>query len=305
MLIAGIDEAGRGPLAGPVCAAAVILPREYGLPGLNDSKALTEKRREALFPEIQMQAVAYAAAMATAQEIQSLNIREATKLAMRRAAEALTVAPDELWIDGNMLILASIPEQCFVKGDQLYPCISAASVIAKVTRDRYMLELHQRYPQYGFDKHKGYGTKAHARALLEHGPCPEHRAQFVQTFLSKYSPAPPKPSNTGEQGEQKAAEFLKEAGFRIVETNFRCRCGEIDVIAEDGTFLVFAEVKTRKNDRFSTGAEAVGHTKQTKLLKTARYYLLKHPTPLQPRFDVLEVYTESGETNHIVNAFTE
>ena len=310
MLIGGVDEAGRGPLAGPVYAAAVILPPEYDLPGLGDSKAISEKRRETLFPEIQSQAVAYAVAMASVGEIAERNIRQATKLAMRRAVEALTVPPGEVWVDGNMLIGSHVPERCFVGGDRLHPCISAASVLAKVTRDRHIRELHERYPQYGFDRHKGYGTALHAKTLLEHGPCPEHRAQFVKTFLSRQSPQPTldyraATHRVGAAGEQKAAEHLEALGFRVIERNFRRPYGEIDLIAEDGTFLVFAEVKTRKNRRFAAAAEAVGPDKRRKILKTARGYLAAHNTRLQPRFDVIEVYTESGEVNHIPNAFTE
>ncbi|MDR1735853.1 MAG: ribonuclease HII [Oscillospiraceae bacterium] len=184
-IICGVDEAGRGPLAGPVCAAAVILPEKYDLPFLNDSKALTEKRRELLFPQIIAQALCFSVAFAGTAEIERLNIREATKLAMLRAVEGLKVRPDELWIDGNMLIDAGIPAHAFVKGDALYPCISAASVLAKVTRDRHMLELDARYPEYGFARHKGYGTRLHARALAAHGPCPEHRALFVKTFMRR------------------------------------------------------------------------------------------------------------------------
>lgn len=305
MLIAGIDEAGRGPLAGPVFAAAVILPPEYDLPGLSDSKTLSEKHREALYPEIQRQAVSSAVGMSTTAEINTLNIREATKLAMRRALDALSLPPEELWIDGNMLIGADVPEKCFIKGDLLYPCISAASILAKVTRDCHMLKLHEQYPQYGFDRHKGYGTKDHGRALLEHGSCPEHREAFVQTFLSKLSSPLPRPPNIGERGEKQAAEFLRSLSFRIIEMNYHCRYGEIDIVAEDGTYLVFAEVKTRKNRRFASGAEAVTPGKQRRILQTARHYLAACPTHLQPRLDVIEVYTESGEINHIPNAFTE
>ena len=287
----------------------MILPEDYDLPGLGDSKALTEKRREALFPEIQRQAVAWAAAMATVPEIENLNIRGATRLAMQRAVEALSVRPGELWIDGDMVIDAGLPAQCFPKGDRLYPCISAASVVAKVTRDHWMLRLHEQYPQYGFDRHKGYGTEAHARALMEHGPCSEHRALFVRTFLAHKAPPVEPVATVGACGEKQAGEHLKSLGFRIVKTNFHSRYGEIDIIAEDGEYLVFAEVKTRKNSRFASGAEAVDARKQKKLLQTARYYLATHHAgglaQLQPRFDVIEIYTESGQLNHIANAFSE
>lgn len=304
LMVCGVDEAGRGPLAGPVYAAAVSLPERYDLPGLGDSKAISEKRREALFPEIQSQAAAYTIATASVEEIEQLNIREATRLAMRRAVETLPVTPDEVWIDGNMLIRSELPEKAFVKGDSLYPCISAASVLAKVARDRYMLELHQKYPQYGFDRHKGYGTQQHALALEEYGPCPEHRTGFVKTLLTHRNRGAKSALTTGEAGEQQAQTFLRDKGYRILCANYHSRFGEIDIIAEDGRFLVFAEVKTRKNNRFASGAEAVTLSKQRKIVKTALWYLMETPSLLQPRFDVIEVYGDSGEIHHIVNAFS-
>ncbi len=178
--VCGIDEAGRGPLAGDVYAAAVILPEGYDLPGLTDSKKLSPKRREVLFDEIIRQAVSFAVASATVLEIEQLNILEASLLAMRRAAEGLTVRPSRLLIDGNIARGFSTPATAVVGGDCTTPCISAASILAKVTRDRAMLALDRRYPGYGFAKHKGYGTAEHIRALRELGPCPEHRALFIR-----------------------------------------------------------------------------------------------------------------------------
>lgn len=303
MLVCGVDEAGRGPLAGPVYAAAVILPDEFDLPGLGDSKKLSEKRRETLFPEIQRQAVAFAVATASVEEIERLNIRNATRLTMRRAVEALAVKPDEVWIDGNMMIGSEYPEKAFVKGDSLYPCISAASVLAKVTRDQFMSEMHRQYPHYGFDAHKGYGTEAHALALEQYGPCPEHRTGFVKTLLGKRNAKPEPALSTGAAGEQRAQTFLREQGYDIVCANYRSRFGEIDIITENDAYIVFVEVKTRKNNRFSSAAEAVTIGKQRKIIKTAQWYLMEKASLLQPRFDVIEVYTDSGEINHIINAF--
>lgn len=179
-LICGVDEAGRGPLCGPVCAAAVILPAGLVIEGLNDSKKLTEKKREALFPVIQREAVAYAVAFADEKEIDSLNILNATYLAMNRAIGQLSVTPELCLIDGNRKEGIRFPARTVVGGDAKVACIAAASVLAKVTRDRYMLELDAKYPQYGFAQHKGYGTKAHYAALREFGPSPVHRMSFLK-----------------------------------------------------------------------------------------------------------------------------
>ena len=177
--ICGVDEAGRGPLAGPVCAAAVILPPDAELPGLNDSKKLSEKKRELLFPLIQEQAVAWSVAFASVEEIEELNILRATFLAMNRAIAGLNVKPDLALIDGNQNREIAMPSRTVVHGDARCACIAAASILAKVSRDRLMKELAVRYPQYGFEKHKGYGTKAHYAALREYGPCPIHRRSFL------------------------------------------------------------------------------------------------------------------------------
>ena len=178
-LICGVDEAGRGPLAGPVCAAAVILPPDAELPGLNDSKKLSEKKRELLFPLIQEQAVAWSVAFASVEEIEELNILRATFLAMNRAIAGLDPKPDLALIDGNQNREIAMPSRTVIHGDARCACIAAASILAKVSRDRLMKELALKYPQYGFEKHKGYGTKAHYAALREYGPCPIHRRSFL------------------------------------------------------------------------------------------------------------------------------
>ena len=181
-VICGVDEAGRGPLAGPVCAAAVILPKDLQIPGLTDSKKLTDKKRRELFPLIQEQALAYGIGFATEQEIDEINILQATFLAMQRALEQLTVKPDLALIDGNREKDFGIPVKTVVKGDSLSANIAAASILAKVTRDNLMQEMAETYPQYGFEIHKGYGTKAHYAALREHGACPIHRMSFLKKF---------------------------------------------------------------------------------------------------------------------------
>ena len=178
-LICGVDEAGRGPLAGPVCAAAVILPPEMELAGLNDSKKLSEKKREQLFPEIQRVALAWSVAFASVEEIEERNILGATMLAMNRAIAGLSLTPDLALIDGNRNKEIKVPSRCVVHGDARCASIAAASILAKVSRDHLMLELAREYPQYGFEQHKGYGTRAHYAALREYGPCPAHRPSFL------------------------------------------------------------------------------------------------------------------------------
>ncbi len=180
--ICGVDEAGRGPLAGPVCAAAVILPENLVIPGLDDSKKLTDKRRRELMPIIKGQSVAYGIGFASHQEIDEINILQATFLAMERALAQLAVKPDFALIDGNREKDFGLPVKTVVKGDSLSANIAAASILAKVTRDDLMEEMAREYPQYGFEVHKGYGTKAHYAALTEHGPSAIHRMTFLRKF---------------------------------------------------------------------------------------------------------------------------
>ncbi len=178
--VCGVDEAGRGPLAGPVCAAAVILPRGVELPELNDSKKLSEKKRDRLFAMICEAAVSYGIAFASVEEIEERNILGATFLAMNRAIAQLSPQPALALIDGNRNAGVEAPSRCIVDGDAKCASIAAASILAKVTRDRYMLKMAERYPVYGFERHKGYGTKAHYAALREYGPCEIHRPSFLK-----------------------------------------------------------------------------------------------------------------------------
>ena len=181
--VCGVDEAGRGPLCGPVVAAACILPVDCSIEGLNDSKKLTEKKREFLFDVITEKAVAYSIAHATVEEINRLNILEATLLAMRRAINGLSIKADFALIDGNVERDFPLPVRAVVHGDAISPSIAAASVLAKVTRDRMCIDMDAEYPEYGILKHKGYGTKAHMDALRKYGPTPIHRTQFIR-FLN-------------------------------------------------------------------------------------------------------------------------
>ena len=179
-IVCGIDEAGRGPLAGPVCAAAVILPPDWEPAGLNDSKKLSPAQRDALYDEITQKAIGWSVAYASEAEIDEVNILQATFLAMRRALAGLSTKPDFALVDGNRDPILGIPTRCEIKGDGRYGCIAAASVLAKVSRDRLMEEMDRVYPQYGFLRHKGYPTKAHYEALAQFGPCPIHRRSFLK-----------------------------------------------------------------------------------------------------------------------------
>ena len=182
--ICGVDEAGRGPLAGPVCAAAVILPEGAVIEGLDDSKKLTRKAREGLYDIIKETAVAYSVAYGTLEEIETVNILESTYLAMNRAIEGLSVKPDFALIDGNRIPRGiKIPCETIVKGDSKSMSVAAASVLAKVTRDRLMLEYDKKYPEYNFKKHKGYGTKEHTEPIKQYGPCEIHRLSFLKNIL--------------------------------------------------------------------------------------------------------------------------
>ena len=184
-VICGVDEAGRGPLAGPVCAAAVILPANVEIPGLNDSKKLSDKRRRELFPIIKEMALAYGIAFADHKEIDEINILQATYLAMERAITQLNIKPELALIDGNRAKDFGIPVETVVHGDSLSASIAAASILAKVTRDDYMLQMAQAYPGYDFEIHKGYGTKAHYAALTKLGPSPIHRLTFLKKFYGE------------------------------------------------------------------------------------------------------------------------
>ena len=188
--VCGVDEAGRGPVAGPVCAAAVILPGGIEIEGLNDSKKLSEKKREQLFEVITGKALAWSVSLVDEKTIDEINILQATYRAMRQAVEGLTSPADFVYVDGNRSEGLGLPHECVVAGDAKVPSVAAASILAKVTRDRLMRQFAERYPEYGFEKHKGYETRAHDEALLAHGPCPIHRMTFLRKFYEKHPDAP-------------------------------------------------------------------------------------------------------------------
>ncbi len=184
-LLAGVDEAGRGPLAGPVFAAAVILPPDLIIEGIDDSKKLSEKRRQELFDIITEKAIAWAVASKDEKVIDEINIRNATYKAMNEAVKALKTKPEYVIVDGDAVKDMEIPHTCVIKGDAKSAAIAAASILAKVSRDRYLIELDKKYPEYQFAKHKGYGTKLHSELILKHGPCPVHRRSFLKKLLGE------------------------------------------------------------------------------------------------------------------------
>lgn len=278
----GVDEAGRGPLAGDVYAGAVILDPAKPIEGLNDSKKLSEKRREALFAEICEKAVSFSVGIATVKEIDAYNILNATFLAMRRAVNGLAVTPAMALVDGNRNPGLSVPTRLLVKGDATSASVAAASILAKVSRDRYMKALALEYPEYELGRHKGYGTKLHKQLLEQYGPSPIHR----RTFLKKLKNLPIK---SGRRGEAAAAQLLTDGGCRILGSNYSVPEGELDIVAQKDKFVLFVEVKTRRTDGLDTPAAWVTEAKQRRLLRAAARWLEENPTDLQPRFDVVEV----------------
>ena len=307
-LICGVDEAGRGPLAGPVCAAAVLLPEGMMIEGIDDSKKLTEKKRELLFDIIREKAVAYNVGWASVEEIEEINILNAAMLAMKRAVEGLSVEPDLALIDGNKRPELKIPCIDIVKGDEKSQSIGAASILAKVSRDRLMKELAVKYPEYGFEKHKGYSSELHREMILKHGPCEIHRLSFLGSLLHPETKKPKtRAHKTGARGEARALELLEKKGFELVERNYRSEYGEIDIIVKNSEYLVFVEVKTRRISSIERPSVWVDRKKQKKLIKTAQIFMTENKTELQPRFDIVEVVnnTETGESylEHIDNAF--
>lgn len=311
-LLCGVDEAGRGPLAGDVYAAACILPNDIIIEGLNDSKKLSEKKREQLYSEITQKAIAWAVGVATVEEIEKLNILNASFLAMQRAVEGLSVSPSIVLVDGNRNPRLSQKGQglhslCVVKGDSTSASIAAASVLAKVSRDRYMQSLAQEYPQYQFDKHKGYGTKLHYEMLDLHGVSEIHRKSFLKKYFAEKS-NPSQTAEKGKKGENSVCRHLKLKGYKILERNYHSKYGEIDIIAAKGDIVAFVEVKARAQQGMGTPREAVSQSKQGKIVKTACCYIRDKKLALQPRFDVAEVILDDqnrivGKIKYFQNAY--
>jgi len=313
--VAGVDEAGRGPLAGPVVAAAVVLAPGVSLPGVDDSKVLSPGVRSELAVAIRERAVAAATGAASPREIDRVGIAAATFRAMTRALERLEVVPDFVLVDGRRIPFLRWPQEARPRADSSMLSVAAASILAKVARDRLMERLDARYPHFGFARHKGYGTPDHLEALRLHGPSPWHRLSFAWPGREA---APARPAAEGRaaatrmvgiEGEEIAARYLEGLGFRLVERNFRAAGAEVDLIAWDGSELVFVEVKLRRSARRGEGSAAVVGEKQRRLSRAAASYLARQGLEGSPcRFDVVSIMASGGvgrspRVDHYRNAF--
>lgn len=297
--VGGVDEAGRGPLAGPVVAACVVLPFGVALTGVRDSKAMTPRQRDRAFEAILAAADGVGTASVDAPEIDRLNILRATHEAMRRAIAAVSPPPDAVLVDGLPVPGLPVPSVAVVQGDGRSATVAAASIVAKVTRDRLMAALDAEHPGYGLAAHKGYPTAEHLQALRRLGPCPIHRRSFapVAGALNQPALAPDAVERrcTGQAGEAAAARWLEEAGWCVLCRGYRAQGGEIDIVARDGRTLVFVEVKTRATGRTGSPAEAVNWRKRACMAAAAETYLAGFGDPAPAvRFDVVEVFRRPG-----------
>lgn len=293
MAILGIDEVGRGPWAGPLVVGACVLNPARPLDGLADSKKLTPKRREALAAEIRAHAAGFGLGWVSAKKLDEIGLSAALKYATRTAVRQINTAFSEIIIDGTQNFLADTPLSDYVqllkKADTLVPEVSAASIIAKVARDEYMIKLADKYPNYGFEKHVGYGTAAHRTALLTHGPCPEHRHSFRPIAAlgpeGHACPATKKlsPKTLGDRAESTVAAFLESKGHRIIARNWRTRFCEIDIISSYTGSLYFTEVKYRRNTSQSSGEDAIDSKKLQKMHFAAELYLSRTKSPKSAR----------------------
>ena len=302
--IAGVDEVGRGPLAGPVMAAAVILSSRLDDPWVRlvrDSKLLTPRQRETAHAHIVREAVGVGVGAATSQEIDAVGIAPATRLAMARALGELRPTPDALLIDALTLPEVNLPQQGIIHGDRLCLSIAAASIVAKVTRDRLMIEQDQRHPGYGFARHKGYPTPEHLGQLQSLGPSPIHRRSFapVRDLLEgtngRQQPRSAR-ARLGAWGEALATAYLRRQGYAILATNYRCPEGEMDIVAQEGDTLVFVEVRTRRSRMMGTPAESVTAAKRGRLITVAQRFIQEHPESSQEwRIDVIAIEMGRGK----------
>lgn len=290
-IIAGVDEAGRGPLAGPVTAAAVILPENHSIKGLTDSKKLSAKQREQLFDEINKNAMSVGVGIVDVKEIDKINILQATYKAMYKALGALNPKPDKALVDGFALPNQIIPNEGIIKGDDKVDCIRAASIIAKVTRDRIMEQYDIIFPEYGFAKHKGYGTKLHLEKLCEHKASLIHRKSFKPvsenlptiTWLQKNR-------KIGQWGEQLAAMEYYKNGYKIHALNHHSApYGEIDIIAEKDDEIVFAEVKTAAGKTLGGIENQVDEVKLQRLSNAIDKYIMDFEIEKDIRLDVYAI----------------
>ena len=291
--VAGLDEVGRGCLAGPVAAGAVILPQSPApqlFEVVRDSKRLSAKQRDEAYRVITRSAVSHAVGWVAPAEIDDIGIAPATRRAMRRALAKLRPEPDALLIDALTLPSVDLPQKAIIRGDGKSLSIAAASIVAKVERDRLMAELAQEYEDYGFERHKGYGTARHLDAIRRLGPTPIHRMSFRP--LRDMGPVVQSPTTgeIGQDAESFAALALKRRGMRIIGRNFSSRYGEVDLVALSGRTLVFVEVRARRSTTFATQAETVTRAKSRRLTLTCQQFLQDTTLPwLDWRIDVAEV----------------
>ena len=290
--IAGIDEAGRGPLAGPVVASAVILPHNVNLPEVTDSKKLTEKKRDRLFNEIMDNAVAVGIGIIQEREIDKINILQATYRAMKIAIDKLRIKPEVLLVDGQPADIKNFKQESIIKGDNKSLSIASASIIAKVTRDRMMINYDRVFPEYGFSAHKGYGSKQHINSIKMHLASPIHRQSFKPIFnylpsLRYYKDN----SLVTELGKQLVACELIRDGYEILEMNYNfSKLGEVDIVSKDGDCLVFINTKTKIRGQFQNELTAKINTYNShELMNTARSYTNEHKLDVDFRFDLAEV----------------
>ena len=291
--VVGVDEVGRGPLAGPVMAAAVLLPHGWAPPWLHrvrDSKAIAPALRTRLAGHLKEAGVPLGLGGAGPQEIDEVGIVAATHRAMVRAIAQIDPPPDFLLVDGRQAPQAPMAHKAIVRGDATCLPIAAASIVAKVARDRLMAELDGRYPGYGFARHKGYPTRAHIDALERLGPSPVHRRGFGPVRRLLEAPGAPDPrARVGRDGESSARRFLEGWGYRVEAVNYRCPWGEIDIIAWQGETLVFAEARTRRGRSFGTPEESITPAKRRHIIAAAQHYLQERDIAPDWRIDLVVV----------------
>ena len=291
--MAGLDEVGRGCLAGPVAAGAVILPQSPApqlFEVVRDSKRLSAKQRGEAYEIITRSAVSHAVGWVAPAEIDDAGIVPATRRAMRRALAKLRPAPDALLIDALTLPSVDLPQKAIIRGDGKSLSIAAASIVAKVERDRLMAELAQEYEDYGFERHRGYGTARHVEAIRRLGPTPIHRMSFRPLRDMGRGIERPATGKIGQDAESFAALALEGRGMRIVARNFNSRYGEVDLVAMSGRTLVFVEVRARRSTAFATQAETVNRAKSRRLTLTCQQFLQVTTLPWRDwRIDIAEV----------------
>jgi Ribonuclease HII len=274
-IILGIDEVGRGPWAGPMVVGACVLGNEE-IGGLNDSKKLSAKKREKLAYEIKEKAVAVATGWVTSGEIDNLGLSEALKLAARRAVSKIDCDFDEIVIDGTIKLIDDARVTTLPKADSLIKAVSAASIVAKVARDLYMTKLAVKYPEYGFEKHMGYGTSFHKETLGKYGACPEHRRSFRPVAEALGAPKEKEKKilkTTGRIAENKAVEYLVDLGHEILAQNWKTKICEIDIVSAKDNMLYFTEVKYRKGKRGGGGIDAISKEKERQMRFAAKVYM--------------------------------